>query len=328
MTLLSRAHSPGSGAAAPAGVPRRVARGAGVAGLVLLAVALGACRRDAASPRPLDRLLRRLDTDRRQQGLPALERQPVLDAAARQRAAEVAALPVDARLSSRRDIADVLRQAGVRRVRRATEYVQVLQGYADPAAESAEHWLHDAEARAILLDPRWDDVGMAIHRSADGAAILVSIFRERFDVDPDVAGLERRTEAAADEARRAAGLLPLLHSEALARVARAHSRDMAQRGYFGHEAPDGRGPADRVRDAGIAYAKVAENVAQNQGWEDPVRQAMDGWLQSPGHRANLLDPDFTHTGVGIEIDAEAGRFFFTQLFVEPGPDAETTGRSP
>jgi len=109
------------------------------------------------------------------------------------------------------------------------------------------------------------------------------------------------------------GLRALTVDRRLAAAAHAHSADMVQRGFFAHESPDGRQVWDRAVAAGYAYRKVAENIAAGQrSAEEVVR----GWMESPGHRANILDGDLTQIGVGR---AEGGSYgvYWTQVFGTP-----------
>jgi uncharacterized protein YkwD len=84
------------------------------------------------------------------------------------------------------------------------------------------------------------------------------------------------------------------HSE-LTSAARAHAFDMGQRGYFDHESPDGLTPADRIREAGFKGCALGENIAAGQATPAEVVQ---GWLDSPGHCANMLTDQFDRLGVG------------------------------
>lgn len=96
-------------------------------------------------------------------------------------------------------------------------------------------------------------------------------------------------------ARVEAGCPELKWHEGAAAVARAHSLDMQNRGFFSHENPDGLDPFDRLNAAGIRYTAAAENILHG---EATATRALGLWMGSPGHRANLLDCSFTHHGVG------------------------------
>ena len=115
--------------------------------------------------------------------------------------------------------------------------------------------------------------------------------------------------------RQREGLPPLRQNEQLAAVARTHSRGMAERNFFSHKDPAGAEMSDRVKAAGIAYANLAENIARNAGHADPVTTAVKGWMDSPGHRKNILHAKATETGVGIWQQGKD--IYFTQLFMKP-----------
>lgn len=100
----------------------------------------------------------------------------------------------------------------------------------------------------------------------------------------------------ATNAERAAnGLAPLTVCPSLARAAQGHVTDMAGRDYFGHASPEGVTAAQRAQRAGYG-PYVGENIAV--GYDD-VATVMAGWMASPGHRANILRPDYVHLGIGM-----------------------------
>jgi uncharacterized protein YkwD len=115
--------------------------------------------------------------------------------------------------------------------------------------------------------------------------------------------------------RVAEGLEPLIMREDLRLVARVHSEDMVARDFFNHDNPDGESPFDRAAEAGIVYRRYGENIAWNN-FSNPVNTAVTGWMNSPGHRANIMDASFTHTGMGVAHDG-AGGYYFTQVFLTP-----------
>ncbi len=109
-------------------------------------------------------------------------------------------------------------------------------------------------------------------------------------------------------------LAPLSRAQDLAGVARLHSQDMATRDYFDHVSPDGNTMRKRVLGFGITnWNRLAENIAMNYGHPDPANVAVKGWLNSQGHRHNILDQSLTETGIGVAVDAK-GRIYLTQLF--------------
>jgi len=104
--------------------------------------------------------------------------------------------------------------------------------------------------------------------------------------------------------------LPRLHwSEKAAQVARQHSRDMKEKQFFDHvSATTGLDPFERLKQAGISYQLAGENIAA--GFVDAI-EAHESWMNSLGHRRNVLEKGFTHLGVGVYTD------YYTQNFLTP-----------
>ncbi|KRC62444.1 hypothetical protein ASE14_00985 [Agromyces sp. Root81] len=114
--------------------------------------------------------------------------------------------------------------------------------------------------------------------------------------------------AIVNEQRASAGCAAVAADPGLAGVASAHSADMAARDFFDHTNPDGQSPWDRAGAAGISYAG-GENIALGQA---DAAAAMDAWMNSPGHRANIVNCEFTKLGTGVH-DGPGGPWW-TQLF--------------
>jgi uncharacterized protein YkwD len=95
--------------------------------------------------------------------------------------------------------------------------------------------------------------------------------------------------------RAANGLAPLEADPELAEVARRHSADMFVRGYFSHYTPDGKSPFDRIRESNARFRTAGENLAL----APTLEMAHTGLMNSPGHRANILQPRFGRVGIGI-----------------------------
>ncbi len=134
-----------------------------------------------------------------------------------------------------------------------------------------------------------------------------------------IAGLSEQESAIlglVNAARTHAGLKPLRFSARLAVIARAHSYDMALRGYLGQVSPDGVGPAERVRGAGIGYDAVGETIYMGNYRDDEhlAERAVERWLKSAEHRATMLSDRFTDAGVGI-AHSGAGDIYVTQDFI-------------
>lgn len=113
-----------------------------------------------------------------------------------------------------------------------------------------------------------------------------------------------------NEERTSRGLSELSFSEELSSVARAHSSDMASRGYFSHNTPEGITPFDRIKNAGISYNTAGENIAAGQQTPEAV---VDAWMNSDGHRANILNASYTETGIGCVYGGSYG-IYWTQVF--------------
>jgi uncharacterized protein YkwD len=118
----------------------------------------------------------------------------------------------------------------------------------------------------------------------------------------DPRAVEARLLALLNEARSAAGMPTLDAHEGLSQVAVMHSRDMVESGFFGHDSPTYGDPGTRVHKQGLAFVLIAENVGRGSTAEEVNTMLLD----SPGHRANALDPNLTHVGIGVVVDARQG----------------------
>ncbi len=111
---------------------------------------------------------------------------------------------------------------------------------------------------------------------------------------------------------------PLAWNAQLAEVALAHSGDMAAKRYFSHQGKDGRSVADRATQAGYRFRTIGENIAAGQ---DSAAEAIAGWLDSPGHCANIMNRQFTEMGVAFaasrNADGEMGKLYWTQVLGAP-----------
>ena len=114
--------------------------------------------------------------------------------------------------------------------------------------------------------------------------------------------------------RKKKELRPLKLSLALSKVARGHSENMARQGKMEHKLDD-KTPGDRLRAAGYKFTRSGENIGAG---DDGVtlEMLMKAWMDSPGHRDNILFADYTEIGIGIAREKE-GQWYFTQLFALP-----------
>ncbi len=137
-------------------------------------------------------------------------------------------------------------------------------------------------------------------------------------IDIDISDTEEKSDTALEhkileltnEERKKHGLKPLIWNEQLAQIARAHSKDMAKRGFFSHDNPDGQTPFDRIKADGIKYWVAAENIAAGQASPE---KAIEEWMNSEGHRKNILNPDLQELGVGLARGGKYG-IYWTQNF--------------
>ena len=109
-------------------------------------------------------------------------------------------------------------------------------------------------------------------------------------------------------------LPPLKASALLFRAARAHSENMAKQGKLDHEL-DEKTPFDRLKETGYRFQRAGENIAF--GTENlPLTDIMKLWMESEGHKANILNPDFTEIGLGTSRN-DKGEVYYTQVFGTP-----------
>ncbi|MEG4403613.1 CAP domain-containing protein [Microcoleus sp. MON2_D5] len=121
--------------------------------------------------------------------------------------------------------------------------------------------------------------------------------------------LEKAVNQQINEYRASKKLPPLSIDPRLSQIARIHSENMANgKVSFSHDGFEGRAEAIT-----IPYKSVAENLAYNFGYNEPVRNAVEGWIKSDGHRKNM-EGQFNVTGIGVAKNAK-GEYYFTQLFV-------------
>lgn len=109
------------------------------------------------------------------------------------------------------------------------------------------------------------------------------------------------------------GLQTLAKNWELSRVARYKSADMANKGYFSHTSPTYGSPFKMMESFGIRFSSAGENIAYGQRTPQEV---MNAWMNSPGHRSNILSPSYTQIGVGMAKNS-SGVLYWTQMFIKP-----------
>jgi len=188
----------------------------------------------------------------------------------------------------------------------------------------------------VRLDPI-DTVTDDIPKNS-GDILESSILHQRPEIDESE--LERKVHDKTNQYRTQNGLQPLVWDDSLSDVARNHSKDMALRNYFSHDTPEGKDPTYRANLHGykcekivghLMYIGIAENIFQNNlahtiwytagiptshDWnsiDDIAQSTVDGWMNSLGHRKNILSETFDRQGIGVEI-AQNGKVYITQNF--------------
>jgi uncharacterized YkwD family protein len=132
--------------------------------------------------------------------------------------------------------------------------------------------------------------------------------------DSSVAALEKEVVTLVNAERAKAGLPALKANAELSNVARLKSQDMIDKNYFSHTSPTYGSPFDMMKKFGIKYSAAGENIASGY---PTAKAVVDGWMNSPGHRANILSKSFTEIGVGLAKSSN-GTSYWTQMFINPG----------
>jgi uncharacterized YkwD family protein len=113
-----------------------------------------------------------------------------------------------------------------------------------------------------------------------------------------------------NKARADAGVGALAFDTTLQKVARLKAQDMVANNYFSHQSPTYGSPFDMMRQFGVSFKTAGENIAGNQ----TVEKAFVAWMNSPGHKQNILNAGFNYTGIGIVSSPTYG-YIFVQQFI-------------
>ena len=103
-------------------------------------------------------------------------------------------------------------------------------------------------------------------------------------------------------------------NDRLADMARSYSKQVSKENFFSHYDPDGKTVADRAKNTRVTWQKIGENLFYSSGMREFTDFAVRGWMKSPSHRRNILDPEWTASGIGV-YQARDGRVFVTQVFI-------------
>jgi uncharacterized protein YkwD len=151
-----------------------------------------------------------------------------------------------------------------------------------------------AVVAALVAAPNWHRIETLFAKDSQACAGSSEV--------PEAGNLEEigsATLCLLNRERSKRSLVALKPDAALARAAEAHSEDMARRGFFGHETPDGTDPARRIAAAGYRLPRTGENLGWGEDVEASPTRIVDGWMHSPGHRTNILRRGFTEIGIGV-----------------------------
>ena len=234
------------------------------------------------------------------------------------RAAPVPALREDAALGRVRIGVGSFPEYEVERVGYHAAQVEIIHTRGAPDAPSVMETIRQPYCR-VLASAAYSDIGAS--RQGDEWTIVLA--RPLLPItlpEQDVVG--RAILDAINAARavprtcgeQAFGAAPpVAWNDALGAAALAHSRDMATRRHMAHEGSDGSQVGTRATRAGYDWRLVGENIAAGQ---TSAREAVDGWIESPGHCANLMNPSFTEMGAGYAISRVRmpGFVYWTQVF--------------
>lgn len=130
--------------------------------------------------------------------------------------------------------------------------------------------------------------------------------------NPGIQSIEMEVVNLVNQEREKRGLKPMKADVQLSKVARDKSQDMIDNNYFSHQSPRYGSPFDMMKAYGISYRAAAENIAAGQS---TAKQVMDGWMNSDGHRANILNPNLDTIGVGYAKGGSYGHYW-TQMFIQ------------
>lgn len=173
----------------------------------------------------------------------------------------------------------------------------------------------------VVLDPQFVDIGVSREGREWRIVLARPLLTGRLgDWQAEGQKLLEAMNSARTQARQCGtqsftATTPLVWNATLGSAAEGHSRAMANQNFFDHKDRDGRTPGDRAELAGYAGQQVGENIAAGQ---DTVRKVVDGWLASPGHCANLMNPQFRELGAAYAVDpkSDAG-IYWTAMFGTP-----------
>jgi uncharacterized protein YkwD len=246
-------------------------------------------------------ILRRINEERAKAGSPLLRLLDPLNSTAQQHAEEISRQGTLRLTKGSEDVlGDRLKKLGYD-VHAWTESVTAGTGDLDTVLRTWKS--QDSGTYKSLMDDDFRDLGIGLSKLR-GAPLYVFLFAV-----PEAEFFARTTAPLRDPARvhaamleqvnaarRKAGAPPLHANPLLDKAAQKHAEDMLARGYFAHESPGGGTVRERAKEAGYDWREIGENIAEGQL---TVGDVMNGWMKSPGHRSNILNPGFSELGTGL-----------------------------
>jgi uncharacterized protein YkwD len=278
---------------------------------LLLFLLLAAIFPTAVSRDIRQELLRLINRERQAAGAPPLSLSPALAQVAMWHAGEIARRGGSLRLpaSTAEALHERIQKAGYG----AHEWTESLQASNQDVETMVHHWRKsDPDTFRKLLDPQFRDLGLGVG-TLDGVPLYVFLYAvpeaEYFGRETralsDLGRVRSELLAAVNAQRKRAGVPPLTANSRLDQAAQRHATDMLARNYFAHESPEGKTVRERAKAAGYDWRAIGENIAEGQ---TSVAEVMKTWLNSPGHRHNILDRDFKELGTGLALGRSGGGY--------------------
>ncbi|HEY8510030.1 MAG TPA: CAP domain-containing protein [Steroidobacteraceae bacterium] len=219
-----------------------------------------------------------------------------------------------AHLARTNDLNAALRSAGYRAMQSVSMHIRTPGGDSAVAEILRERFcrqISDPAFREIGVARSGDEVWIILATPVPGAPSSANVARARVLELVNAA----RSKPRRCGRRKFAAAPPLQLVDALNQSARAHAQDMARHGRLNHQGSDGSTPAERLGRTGYKWRLVGENIASGPMTPEEVTA---GWLKSPEHCANIMDPAFMHLGVGYAESREKdGVLYWVQVFAVP-----------
>lgn len=193
----------------------------------------------------------------------------------------------------------------------AQQTAKTAQTKQKPAAAAAKQEAVKAKPAATAATP-----ATATAKPAATAATPATATAKPAAAAPASANIGAYEQQVADlvnKERAAAGLPALKVNTQLAGVAEKKAEDLRDKNYFDHNSPTYGSPFDMMKQFGIKYSTAGENIAKGQKTPSDV---MNGWMNSPGHKANIMNANYTEIGVGYVTDSNGGTYW-VQMFIRP-----------